>query len=201
MHLRLFLTPKTTRLLLVALPGIGGAAAALGVYAYSASSPAEVRPPPISAGAPAAPGAPPAELPPSPGLLVHVSGAVARPGLYRLNRGERVYAAIEAAGGLTPGADQQRLPNLAGRLRDGEQVRVPAVKASGAAGSTKTARTDLNTATADQLADVPGFTPELAAAVVALRDSHGPFTSTHQLVTELAMGAADYQLAKAHLHV
>src|SRR5512146_2116400 len=51
--------------------------------------------------------------PPAPGLLVDVSGAVVHPGLYRLPRGERVLAAITAAGGLAANADTAHVPNLA----------------------------------------------------------------------------------------
>src|SRR5258708_31034651 len=58
-------------------------------------------------------------------VLVYVSGAVASPGLYRLASGLRVADAIAAAGGLRDDADLDRMPNLAGRLTDREQVKVP----------------------------------------------------------------------------
>src|SRR5690348_5820799 len=62
-----------------------------------------------------------ADIPAPAGLLVHVVGAVEHPGLYRMKRGDRVYDAIAADGGLSVGSDVTRLPNLAGRLKDGEQ--------------------------------------------------------------------------------
>lgn len=138
-------------------------------------------------------------VPAVPGLLVHVSGAVAHPGLYRLNRGERVTAAIAAAGGVTAGADPQRTPDLAARLRDGQQVKVPFLKGSGATGSSPKA--DLNTATAEELATVPGFTSDLALEVVQFRETYGPFTSTKELVTALGMSQTAYLLAKSHVRV
>ena len=52
-------------------------------------------------------------------VAVHVAGRV------RLPAGSRVQAAIRAAGGATPGADLDAI-NLARKLTDGEQVRVPA---------------------------------------------------------------------------
>jgi competence protein ComEA len=155
----------------------------------------------------AAGGAPPADAeaavpaaPPTPGLLVDVTGAVATPGLYRLQRGDRVYAAIAAAGGLTANADQAKLPNLAGALRDGMQVRVPSRKGS-TSGSVRSNALDLNAATADELAAVPGFTPELAQAALDYRENFGGFESTRELVTELGMGAAEYALAKKYVRV
>ncbi len=136
---------------------------------------------------------------PETGLLVDVSGAVLRPGLYRLARGDRVLAAIAAAGGLAPDADRSRLPNLAGRLRDGEQVRVPSLR--GGSSSSRAAALDLNSATVDQLAAVPGFTRELAQAAADYRSNFGGFQSSRELVTVLGMGEAQYAQAKRYVRV
>jgi DNA uptake protein ComE-like DNA-binding protein len=57
-------------------------------------------------------------------VAVHVAGRVRRPGLVRLPAGSRVHDAIRAAGGVTSGADLDAV-NLARRLTDGEQVRIP----------------------------------------------------------------------------
>src|SRR5205814_7868784 len=71
--------------------------------------------------------------------------------------GDRVFDAIAAAGGLSPDADMSKLPNLAGRRTDGEQVKVGFAKTtSGIA----VARFNLNTATLEELETVPGFRSE-----------------------------------------
>jgi len=145
-------------------------------------------------------------LPPPSGLLVDVTGAVALPGVYRVARGERSSAAIAAAGGRTAAADPDRLPNMAARLQDGAQVRVPALAATarGAAaggGSARVAAVSLNTATAEQLATVPGFTPDLVAAAIRYRTDYGGFASTRELVDVLLMSEADYQLARRYVTV
>jgi competence protein ComEA len=165
------------------LVGIGAVAAA---YLYSHSVPAAASQPPLQA-------APNLELPPPSGLLVDVIGAVVRPGLYRLPRGGRVYDAIAAAGGLTEDADSTRLPNLAGRLKDGEQIKVPLVK--GAPGGTVIARTNLNTATAQELALVAGFTED----VVDYRTNFGGFQTTSELVDILGMSESDFVIARRYL--
>lgn len=175
--------PGWPRLLLVLLPLLAGAGVLAAVFSLAPASPVSV----------AAPASLPA-LPAPVGLLVHVSGAVLHPGLYRLPRGERVYAAIAAAGGLAPGADSARLPDLAGRLRDGEQVKVPFVK--GAGGGVAGSRVGINSATAEELASVPGFTPELAQAVVDYRDRFGPIGSLTELTSVLGMSRSDYVVAK-----
>src|ERR687886_642792 len=57
-------------------------------------------------------------------VTVFVGGAVERPGVYTLSRGERVEAAIAAAGSFSAEADQDGI-NRALKLRDEGQVIVP----------------------------------------------------------------------------
>ena len=109
--------PGWKLLLALALPLLLGVGVVAGAYLYSSAA---VKPQPVQAAAAPAN----LEMPAPAGLLVHVVGAVEHPGLYRMKRGDRVYDAIAAAGGLSVEADITRLPNLAGRLKDGEQVKV-----------------------------------------------------------------------------
>lgn len=60
-----------------------------------------------------------------PSVTVYISGAVRRPGVYRLPPGTRVADAIQAAGGAARGAAVADL-ELATVVQDGETVRVPA---------------------------------------------------------------------------
>ncbi|MGH2523524.1 MAG: helix-hairpin-helix domain-containing protein [Anaerolineales bacterium] len=63
--------------------------------------------------------------PPTPvPLRIHVTGAVASPGVYPLPRGSIIQDAITAAGGPTERADLSHI-NLAQLLVDGDQVIVP----------------------------------------------------------------------------
>jgi competence protein ComEA len=209
---RFRLAPWRVRVLLLALPVVLAAAIVAAALLY-APRPAAA-PVPAPAGRQAqAPDQQAAAQPAAGGLLVEVSGAVAHPGLYRLQKGQRVDAAIAAAGGLAPPADQARLPDMAKRLTDGMQVDVPTVGAtsrsggaggsggSSASGSSRSAKIDLNSATVDQLAALPGFTPDLASAAVAYREQYGSFTSVKELVTVLNMSQADYAVARKYLRV
>jgi competence protein ComEA len=190
MRNRVQLIPGWKGLLVLGLPMLIGVGAVVGAYFYSSSAPAATarQAAPIAAGL---------ELPPPAGLLVDVVGAVVRPGLYRLPRGDRVYDAIAAAGGLTADADPTRLPNLAGRLKDGEQIKVPLVK--GAAGGTLITRTSLNSATVEELALVPGFTEAFAQEVVGYRTNFGGFQTTSELVDILGMSESDFVIARRYL--
>jgi competence protein ComEA len=58
--------------------------------------------------------------------MVHVVGAVKKPGVYRLPPKARLMDAVHAAGGAKTGADLEAV-NLASFVQDGEQIRVPAL--------------------------------------------------------------------------
>lgn len=59
----------------------------------------------------------------APEIVIHVTGAVEKPGVYRLPRGSRVNDALNQAGAL-PEADLDAL-NLAAPLADGQKIPVP----------------------------------------------------------------------------
>ena len=180
--------PGGRRLLLLAVPALHGMGTLAAAYAYTSggASPTAQEAPVIaglSAPAPA-------------GLLVDVIGAVNHPGLYRLNRGDRVYDAVAAAGGLLPDADPTRLPDLAGRLKDGEQVKVPFAKTTG---TTVVTRISLNAGTLEELETIPGFSTALAAAVIDYRTNFGGFDNIRELVEVLGMSEADFVIAKRYV--
>src|SRR5712691_2023882 len=184
------LIPGGRRVLLFALPVVIGAGALAATYVYAQSN----RP---AAGAAQLPVIQNLDLPPPSGLLVDVIGAVNHPGLYRMKRGDRVYDAVAAAGGLTDQADPTRLPDLAGRLKDGEQIKVPFARST--AGSVVITRTNLNTATLDELEVVPGFTAAFAQEVIDYRTNFGGFQNTRELVEVLGMSEAEFVVARRYL--
>lgn len=156
-------------------------------------------------GAPAGPGEPPADPdddhPPSSGpLVVHVTGAVARPGVVTLEPGARVTDAIAAAGGAS-GDARLELLNLARPLEDGEHVHLPREgeelpanpPVAGAEGAEPSGRVDLNSATEAQLQTLPGIGPAKAAAIVRHREEHGPFGVPGDLRDVPGIGEATFQ--------
>jgi competence protein ComEA len=105
-------------------------------------------------------------------LVVDVAGAVRHSGLYRLRSGSRIDDAIAAAGGPTAKAQLDSV-NLAAPVADGEQVIVPGRGAGGvvaatpsAAGSSPSAPLDLNSATLEQLENLPGIGPVTAQKIL-----------------------------------
>ena len=128
-------------------------------------------------------------------LVVHVVGAVRRPGLYRLREGSRIADAVARAGGATRRADLA-LVNLAAPLADGAQVvvpvRVPAVAGASSNGDTPAPAgpLHLNTATVEQLDELPGVGPVTAQKIVDWREKHGAFTSVDDLDAIPGIGPA-----------
>lgn len=131
-------------------------------------------------------------------LVVHVVGAVRRPGLYRLLHGARIADAVRRAGGATRQADLS-LVNLAAQVSDGAQVVVPrrvAVAAAPGAGTEGGAASPggqvlhLNTATIAQLDELPGVGPVTAQKIVDYREQHGAFSSVDDLDAIPGIGPA-----------
>jgi len=130
---------------------------------------------------------PPAEL------LVHVAGAVRKPGVYRIAGDGRVIQAIRRAGGPTPTADVG-LINLAAPLQDGQQVLVPRRVTTAVAGTpagggeAASGPVSLSSATVEQLDALDGIGPTLAARIVAWRAQHGGFSSVDGLLDVPGIG-------------
>jgi len=153
--------------------------------------------------------APPSNTPSSNNemVYVHVVGEVQRPGVYEINAGSRVLAAIEAAGGATELAVLSAL-NLARPLTDGEQIVVPdsagaaesqqassSIGAPPAAGIADTSAPPINLNTADQgtLETLPRVGPALAERILAWREEHGGFESVEQLLSVSGIGQKTFE--------
>jgi competence protein ComEA len=178
------LTRKSGRMLGISL--IAASAAAIGVVMTARGSDQ-----PVASATPAvaAPGT-------AATLLVFVSGAVAHPGLYELAVGARIADAIADAGGILPSADPGKLPNMAGVLHDGHQVNVPFAKGARAATSVKL---DANSASVDELEQIPGITPDIATSIVDVRTRWGPFANLADLRNALGLDTATAALIGKHL--
>lgn len=144
-------------------------------------------------------------------VVVDVTGAVERPGVYRLPAGSRVDDAVKRAGGATAKAEPDLL-NLAARLADGQQVVVPerappsgagaAGAATGAiagAGAEEDGPISLATATAPELDTIDGIGPVTAEDIIEFREQHGGLSSVDQLDQISGIGPATMEALRERL--
>ena len=138
-------------------------------------------------------------------VFVHVVGEVHEPGVYELEAGSRVSAALDAAGGSTEAAVLSGI-NLARVLADGEQIVVPDAEGAAAAamaaapaapgagsGSSPGSPVNLNTADAAALETLPRVGPALAARIIDWRNVNGRFASVEQLLDVSGIGQKTFE--------
>lgn len=138
------------------------------------------------------------------GAVVHVVGAVRRPGVYRLPASARLGSALRRAGGATGRADLVGV-NLAAKVADGQQVIVPERQRGAAVGGTTTSAgagaapeqpVSLNTATEEQLDELDGIGPATAQKILAWRKEHGGFGSVDDLKQISGIGPKRFEALK-----
>ena len=159
-------------------------------------------------------------------IYVDVDGAVRIPGVYCFQDGDRVFQAIEAAGGFRPDAAKGSL-NQAALLCDAQKIYVPtlnelqgdAVQASSAgigAGAADAVpagadpadiepaadgKVNINTAGPDELKTLNGIGDARAQAIMDYRESSGGFASIEEIRQVSGIGDGIYERIRDHIAV
>lgn len=142
-------------------------------------------------------------------LVVHICGAVAVPGIYKLPENSRLYEAVEAAGGFLEEADTE-YHNLARAIFDGERIYIlnkeevnqlpEEQKLSGDDEAKKQTQKDekinINTADVTQLTSLPGIGEAKAEAVLEYREKAGRFTAIEEIMNVSGIGQAMFDKIK-----
>ena len=160
-------------------------------------------------------------------ITVYVSGAVAKPGLHEIAPGSRAVDAIEAAGGMTEEANKDRV-NLAKICKDGMQVNVPRLSAkelrklkqaqndyigesaNAVDNAVQTAnyvpavqqdnggKIRLNSATLEELEELPGVGEVTAQRIVEYRNLH-VFNKIEDIMNVKGIGQAKFNKMRPYL--
>ena len=146
-------------------------------------------------------------------ILVQISGEVAAPGIYSLQKNARLDELIALAGGMTIEADLARVNEVA-LLHDGDYFYIPAegeaIPETAANSSTNLTGDldpqfeyplDLNAADQEALESLPGIGPAKATDILAYREAHGGFTSIEELENVPGIGKATVESLLDYLYV
>ncbi|NVY95714.1 helix-hairpin-helix domain-containing protein [Lactobacillus sp. DCY120] len=147
-------------------------------------------------------------------VVVDVQGAVKRPGIYHLSAQQRVYDALQQAGGTTDQAQLKGL-NQAQKVKDQTQIYVPNKDeapissntpssnstATGKGSGTDAKQVNLNTASLEDLQNVTGIGPKKAAAIIDYRQNNGTFSKVEDLSKVKGIGTKTVDSIKDQLCV
>ena len=146
-------------------------------------------------------------------ITVYVSGAVAKPGLHEIAPGSRAVDAIEAAGGMTDGM-QVNVPRLSAKelrkLKQAQNVYVgdsanavanavqPANYVPAAQQDYSDGKIRLNSATIEELEELPGVGEVTAQRIVEYRNLHG-FNKIEDIMNVKGIGQAKFNKMRPYL--
>jgi competence protein ComEA len=157
------------------------------------------------------------QLPPTPtagSIAVYITGAVNHPGVVYLPRQSRVLNAIDAAGGLTEDADSES-NNLAAKINDGDRIVILSrsilatriVLTSTAAADTTRGKSsvivpvvvypiNINTASAQDLENLPNIGPTKAEQIITYREQNGSFKTINDIQNVPGIGPSTFEKLK-----
>ena len=128
-------------------------------------------------------------------IYVYVCGQVKKPGVYSMAKGNRLFQAVDMAGGILAEGDLTRI-NLAAPLEDGQKIYIPSKdeaealsqseteteKPENETGSLSDGRVNINRASKEALMTLPGIGEAKADAILAYRQAEGDFESAESLM-------------------
>jgi competence protein ComEA len=111
---------------------------------------------------------------------IYIGGAVTNPGFYPLKNGDSIGDIIQAAGGISSGADLSRL-----------QLYIPDIEEK-----YQPQKIDINRAEVWLLQALPGIGEIRAQAIVDHRRQNGPFHNINELIKVEGIGTTTYEQIK-----
>ena len=143
-------------------------------------------------------------------ISVDIEGEVIHPGVYQMNKGDRIEDVLIQAGGLGVNADREWVAknlNRAQLLSDGMKIYILGKSESlNSKSQTDTNQTlgvttsnrlvNLNTATVEQLDTLSGIGPAIAGRIIDYREANGGFRDINELKLVSGIGDKLYEQIK-----
>jgi competence protein ComEA len=124
-------------------------------------------------------------------IKVQIKGEVLHPGVFTLEADSRVEDLIKYAGGFTAEADKDRVISLAKKLRDEECIIIPKIGEDVSnlhaninnvtEESNENEIINVNTATKEELMELPGIGETIAQNIIDYREKNGEFNNEEDL--------------------
>ena len=148
-------------------------------------------------------------------IIVHITGAVNKEGVYALDENSRVSDAVNSAGGLKEDADTSKI-NLAYQLEDGMKINIPSIndknentaitseigiENNSEVDETKNKeasnqKVNINTATKEELDTLPGIGEKKKKKIINYRRENGNFSSIEEIKEVNGIGESKYENIK-----
>ena len=133
-------------------------------------------------------------------ILIHLSGEVKNPGVYKIKKESRLVDLLKLAGGVTPRADIDII-NLVQPLADGQKISVPSKQkfVVSSTSSLSKLKVNINFATLERLKSLPGIGESLAKRIVDFRTKNGFFKNASELKKVSGIGNKLFEKIKDNI--
>ena len=151
-------------------------------------------------------------------IVIHITGAVQKEGVYELEENSRIADCIQKAGGLTEEANTNNI-NLAYIVQDGMKLHIPKKSennneikdntdmyissensnidnAKEEIKSSKTTKININTASQTELETLPGIGESTAVKIINYRNENGKFSNIEDIKKVNGIGESKYSKIK-----
>lgn len=156
-------------------------------------------------------------------IIVHIAGAVNKPGIVKIKEGARLYEAIENAGGCIEEADLSKV-NLAYKISDGQKIYIPKIGEiineqydqtgyiysdfgnnglieDGNGITNGGEKVNINTANQAELETLPGIGPATAQKIIEYRNTNGKFQAIEDIQNVKGIGDGKFEEIKDNIIV
>ena len=141
-------------------------------------------------------------------ICVHITGYVVNPGVYDVAEGARIYEVVRLAGGFLPEADESYL-NLAAIVCDGQKIQVLSKEEAATAkqfisqteSETGAKLININTASKEELMQLPGIGESRALSIISYREKNGGFKEIADIMNISGIKEAAFEKIKDYICV